>query len=57
MQDLTPITHSNFPANLNDRMAALKQRATSSSGEIWQPKTGECLVGAIVVTNGVKMTP
>lgn len=38
----------NLPANLNDRIAALKQRATNSSGEVWQPAAGDTLVGAIV---------
>ena len=38
----------NLPANLNDRMAQLKQRATQQQGEVWQPLAGDTLVGAIV---------
>lgn len=27
----------NLPDNLNDRMAQLKQRASQTQGEVWQP--------------------
>ena len=38
---------NNTPATLNDRMNALKNRATQQQGEIWQPVAGETLVGVI----------
>lgn len=35
-------------ANLNDRMTALKNRATQHQGEIWQPQAGDVLIGIIL---------
>ena len=37
---------TNAVATLSDRMAALKNRA-SQQAEIWQPMTGETLIGSI----------
>ena len=44
-QEITKM--NNTPATLNDRMNALKNRATQQQGEIWQPVAGETLVGII----------
>ena len=44
-QEITKM--NNTPATLNDRMNALKNRATQQQGEIWQPVAGETLVGVI----------
>lgn len=38
---------NNVPETLNDRITALKKRATQQQGEIWQPQAGDVLVGAI----------
>lgn len=32
----------------NERMAALKQRATQQQGEVWQPVAGDTLIGMII---------
>jgi hypothetical protein len=38
---------NNLPATLNDRIAALKQRATLAV-ETWQPEPGESLIGELI---------
>ena len=44
---------NNTPTTLNDRMNALKNRATGQAGEIWQPVAGETLVGVIAGSEAV----
>jgi hypothetical protein len=44
---------NNTLATLNDRMNALKNRATQQQGEIWQPVAGETLVGVIAGSENV----
>jgi hypothetical protein len=44
---------NNTPTTLNDRMNALKNRATQQAGEIWQPVAGETLVGVIAGSEAV----
>lgn len=40
---------NNLPATLNDRMNALKQRATqNTTAEIWQPLAGDTLIGVLI---------
>ena len=45
--------NNNTPTTLNDRMNALKNRATQQQGEIWQPQAGETLVGVIAGSEAV----
>lgn len=40
-------------ANMNDRMTALKNRAVQQIGEVWNPTTGETLVGVLVGSEAV----
>lgn len=39
--------NNTLPANINDRIAALKQRSTLAI-ETWQPEPGESLIGELV---------
>jgi hypothetical protein len=40
-------TASNLPANINDRLAKLRQQA-AQTGEVWQPQQGDCLAGILI---------
>jgi hypothetical protein len=40
-------TGGNLPANINDRLAKLRQQA-AQTGEIWQPQPGDCLAGVMI---------
>jgi hypothetical protein len=44
---LTTTTGSNLPANINDRLARLRQQA-AQTGEVWQPQPGDCLAGVLI---------
>jgi hypothetical protein len=40
-------TGGNLPANINDRLAKLRQQA-AQTGEVWQPAPGDCLAGVLI---------
>ena len=46
MNNITETTNT-LPANINDRMAALRAKA-AQTGETWQPIPGECLAGILI---------
>jgi hypothetical protein len=47
MNNAMTTTGGNLPANINDRLARLRQQA-AQTGEVWQPQTGDCLAGVLV---------
>lgn len=47
MTEITPHYQNNLPANLNDRLAALRQK-TVQAIELWQPEPNDSLIGVLV---------
>lgn len=48
MNELSTTTANTLPANLTDRMEALRKKATDEAAEVWQPEPGETLAGVYV---------
>lgn len=47
MTEITPHYQNNLPTNLNDRLAALRQKAHQAI-ELWQPEPNDSLIGVLV---------
>jgi|CXWL01.1.fsa_nt_gi hypothetical protein len=47
MTEITPHYQNTLPSNLNDRLAALRQK-TAQAIELWQPEPNDSLIGVLV---------